>query len=67
VGTAGVEPAHLLAQKADAAEIHRWDALPELRIYVLRQPVRHLHDVTVGVIEQASFAVRHGDSSTTND
>jgi hypothetical protein len=64
----GVLLAHLLDQRLLArpggGEVKRRDALAELRIGERKQPVRRLHDVGIGVVNDASFDVGQDDASS---
>ena len=61
VAPAGVGPGHrLVGQPAGAAQVHRPQPVTDARIGVAHQPVARLHQVAVGVVEDAPFGVRHG-------
>jgi pimeloyl-ACP methyl ester carboxylesterase len=42
-----------------AAEVQGTDAVAHVRIGVLREPIRQLHQVTVGVVEDPTFGIGH--------
>ena len=60
VDRTGLRVAHrVVGELAGGAQIQRAEAITDVGIRVLHEPVRQLHDVAVGVVERASLRVGH--------
>ncbi len=60
VDRAGLGVAHrVVGELARGAQVERAEAITDVGVGVLHEPVRQLHDVAVGVVERASLRVGH--------
>ena len=51
----------LFGEASCSAQIERANAVADLGIGVLEKPVAEFHQVAIGIVEGATFSVRHGE------